>query len=276
LDEERASPREASGRTNGAAGTANLVEIFSSIQGEGPDLGVATLFVRFAGCDLRCRWCDSVHTWQPAAECRIETARGSGQWRTLPNPLSVEAIVAGAESLDAEAHRFVSLTGGEPLLQPAAVHAVARALRRLGPAIHLETHGLAGTALDGIVESIDVVAMDWKLASDVRRADDPPRGAVADFHDAHEAFLEIAKRAPRVVVKLVITSRSRDEEIDEAVARVARVHASATLVLQPVTPSGAVTERPTAKRMLALSERASRRLADVRVIPQTHPIYGVP
>jgi organic radical activating enzyme len=274
LSKDRRPPRDAPGWAKDAVGTANLVEIFSSIQGEGPDVGAATLFVRFGGCDLRCRWCDSKHTWQSATECRIETARGSGQWRTRPNPLPVDAIVAAARSLDAEAHRFVSLTGGEPLLQPAAVQAAGRALRRLGPAVHLETHGLAWEALGGVIENIDVVSMDWKLASDVRRATDPPRGAVADFHDAHQAFLEIAKRAPRVVVKLVITPQSRDAEIDEAVARIARVHAAATLVLQPVTPWAGAKRRPAARRMLVLSERASRRLADVRVIPQTHPIYG--
>lgn len=276
MEEGTRSPLDEQAGAEGAAGTANLVEVFSSIQGEGPDLGAATLFVRFGGCDLRCRWCDSAHTWEPAAECRIETARGSGQWRTRPNPLPVGEIVAAAQSLDAEAHRFVSLTGGEPLLQPKPVRALADALRRLGPMIHLETHGLAWEALEDVVESIDVVAMDWKLASDVRRASDPPRGGARDFHDAHQRFLEIARRAPRVVVKLVITPRSQDSEIDEAVARVARVHGGATLVLQPVTPCGGTRERPSAQRMLALSERAGRRLADVRVIPQTHPIYGVP
>jgi len=274
LGEER-PPLDEPGWAKDPVGNANLVEIFSSIQGEGPDLGAATLFVRFGGCDLRCRWCDSAHTWRPAAECRIETARGSGRWRTRSNPLPIDEIVASARSLDAKAHRFVSLTGGEPLLQPTAVQAVARVLGRLGPAIHLETHGLASQALEGVIEHIDVVSMDWKLASDVRRASDPPRGAVEEFHDAHEVFLEIAKRAPRTVVKLVITPRSRDAEIDEAVARVARVHAGATLVLQPVTPCAGAKRRPTAKRMLALSHRASRRLSDVRVIPQTHPIYGV-
>jgi organic radical activating enzyme len=274
LGEERRSPLDELGEAKGAAGTANLVEIFSSIQGEGPDVGATTLFVRFAGCDLRCCWCDSAHTWQPVAECRIETARGSGRWWTRPNPLPVGEIVAAARSLDAAAHRFVSLTGGEPLLQPAAVREVAEALRRLGPAIHLETHGLASDALEGLVGSIDVVSMDWKLASDVRRASDPPRGAAPEFHDAHERFLGIAKRAPRVVVKLVVTPRSRDAEIDEAVARIARVHGKSTVVLQPVTPWGETAQRPTAERMLALSERASGRLADVRVIPQTHRIYG--
>ena len=269
MGKERTPPLD-----DGAEGVANLVEIFSSIQGEGPDVGAATLFVRFGGCDLRCRWCDSAHTWQPAAECRIETARSSGQWRTRPNPMPVDEIAAAARSLGVEDHRFVSLTGGEPLLQPAAVKAVAEALRGLGPAIHLETHGLASEALEGALESIDVISMDWKLASDVRRVSDPPRGVAADFHDAHERFLAIAKRAHRAVVKLVITPQSRDAEIDEAVARIARVHGGVTLVLQPVTPCGGTRERPTAERMLVLSERVGRRLADVRVIPQTHPIYG--
>ena len=276
MGKEGGAALDQAGRAKGALATAHLVEIFSSVQGEGPDVGAATLFVRFGGCDLRCRWCDSPHTWRPAAECRIETARHSGKWWTRPNPLPVEAIVAAAESLDVGAHRFVSLTGGEPLLQPAAVKAVARALRRLGPAIHLETHGLASDALRVVIESIDVVSMDWKLASDVRRASDPPRGAVEAFHDAHQRFLEIARRAPRVVVKLVITARSRDAEIDEAVSRIARVHPEATLVLHPVTPFAGVKKRPTAQRMLVLSARAGRRLADVRVIPQTHVLYGVP
>jgi hypothetical protein len=45
-------------------------------------------------------------------------------------------------------------------------------------------------------------------------------------------------------------------------------------VLQPVTPVGPVRERPTAERMLALEARFARRLSDVRVVPQTHPIWG--
>ena len=52
--------------------------------------------------------------------------------------------------------------------------------------------------------------------------------------------------------------------------------AGAVLVLQPVTPCGGVRERPSARRLLDLAVRASRVCADVRVIPQTHPIYGAP
>jgi organic radical activating enzyme len=258
----------------GAGASANLVEIFSSVQGEGPWVGTTTLFVRFGECDLRCRWCDSPHTWRPATECRIELERGSGAFRALANPVALELAVEAAEALGVKAHRFVALTGGEPLLQPAAVRALAERLRARGPEVLLETHGLAAEALAEVIDALDVVSMDWKLASDVRRAGERAPGR--PFHDEHERFLRMALAAPRRVVKIVVTAASADDEVLEAVRRIARVAPDTPLVLQPVTPFGPVRERPPAARLLALCARASEWLADVRVIPQTHPIYGAP
>jgi len=276
----------------------NFVEVFSSIQGEGPHVGASTLFVRLGACDLRCRWCDSPHTWRPADACRIQVARGADEDRTLANPVPVAVIVAACVALEVERHAFVSITGGEPLLQPEVVRALAEALRGRGPRIHLETHGLATAALAQVVDVVDVVSMDWKLASDVRRAPDPKRpltrvGAAGssgrhgnhelagrhgdhDFHDEHEAFLKGATRAPEVFVKIVVTAATRDEEVLEAARRIARVAKDTLLVLQPVTPRGPVTERPGPSQMLRLAAAAEAILPKVRVIPQTHPIYGAP
>jgi organic radical activating enzyme len=254
----------------------NLVEIFSSVQGEGPHVGQSTLFIRFGECDLRCRWCDSPHTWLAAKECRVELRRGEGERRVVPNPVPIADAIAACEALDLPAHRFVSLTGGEPLLQPAAVAALARGLRGRGPRILLETHGAAPEALAEVIDAIDVVSMDWKLASDVRRASDPRHGPVASFHAAHERFLRIALRAPEVVVKLVVTPASEDAEIDEAAARIAGAAPGVTVVLQPVTPFGGVREAPGAERLLATFLKLSRTLSDVRLIPQTHKQIGVP
>jgi 7-carboxy-7-deazaguanine synthase len=252
----------------------NLVEIFSSVQGEGTHVGVSTLFIRFGECDLRCRWCDTPQSWKPAAECRIETERGTGTFRTLGNPVPLSAVVAAAGELDLSSHRFVSFTGGEPLLQPKALRALARELRGRGPRIHLETHGLCADALAEVLGEVDVVSMDWKLASDVRRASDPRRGPVEDFHAAHEAFLRVALGAPEVMVKLVVTPASADAEIDEMARRIAGVEPGVPVIIQPVTPCGAVREAPSAKRLLALVARMERTLADVRLIPQTHQLYG--
>ncbi len=253
---------------------ANLVEIFSSVQGEGPHVGCSTLFVRFGGCDLRCAWCDSPGTWLPARSCRIESARGTGRFTTRSSPVSIPDVMAAAESLDLAQHRFASLTGGEPLLQVEAARELCLRLRERGPRLLLETHGLAAEALARVIDVVDVVSMDWKLASDVRRATDPAEGEGAEFHLAHERFLAIARGAPEVVVKVVVSTRTRDDEIDAVAQRVTRLAPDAPLVLQPVTPALAVRETPAAERLLALVERASRAHRDVRLIPQTHRAYG--
>ena len=72
---------------------AHLVEIFWSAQGEGLFVGASTVFIRFGGCDLRCSWCDSPETWRVGSECRIETEAGSQAFASLPNPVSLNAIV---------------------------------------------------------------------------------------------------------------------------------------------------------------------------------------
>jgi pyruvate-formate lyase-activating enzyme len=156
------------------------------------------------------------------------------------------------------------------------VGALARALRARGPRIHLETHGLASEALAQVIGDVDVVAMDWKLGSDVRRAGARRGDPEAAFHDEHERFLAIARGAARVEVKVVVTPSSRDEELDELALRIARTAPEVTLVVQPVTPCGSVREAPSAERLLGLVMRLSRRIADVRLIPQTHKSYGAP
>jgi organic radical activating enzyme len=256
------------------AGDLNLVEIFSSVQGEGTHVGASTLFIRFGECDLRCRWCDTPHSWARAAECRIETQRGTGSFRNVANPVSVPAALAAAEALELGSHRFVSLTGGEPLLQPESLRTLAGGLRGRGPRVHLETHGLCADALADVLDVIDVVSMDWKLASDVRRASDSGSGPVEDFHAAHAAFLAVASAAPEVMVKVVVTPASEDAEIDEMTRRIAQVAPDVPLIVQSVTPCGGVREAPSAERLLALVARIERTLTDVRLIPQTHRVYG--
>lgn len=254
---------------------ASLVEIFASIQGEGPEVGRSTVFVRFGGCDLRCRWCDSPGTWRPTAACRIEEAAGSARFRERSNPIPIEEIVAEAIRLAPRPSAWISLTGGEPLLQPEAIAAIAERLAARGRRVYLETHGLHAEALARCVESIGLVSMDWKLASDVVYGPGIAPLPGRDFHDAHAAFLRVALRARGVYVKVVVTPSTADAEFDRMLETIAGIDPAVPLVIQPVTPRGGVSAMPSAERCLALLERAESRLADVRVIPQTHPIYGV-
>ena len=256
-------------------GTVNLVEIFRSFQGEGMHVGCPTVFVRFGGCDLRCGWCDSPGTWTPARECRIETTAGSGSFRTVPNDVALAEVEKSVTALAPEREVAVSLTGGEPLLQPEAASQLASRFQASGRPVHLETHGLAVEALDGVVDHCAVVAMDWKLASDVRRESDPRTGAVADYHARHEAFLERALAGPaQTFVKVVVTANSREDEIAEVCARIAAQDASTLLVLQPVTPFARVKEGPRIPELIRLVDLCAQELERVRVIPQTHRSYG--
>ena len=161
----------------------------------------------------------------------------------------------------------------------AAVCELASSLRVRGSRVLLETHGLAVEAVSTAAGVVDVVSMDWKLSSNVRRESDARHGPVADFHDAHEAFLKRALESvtagATVYVKAVVTSSTRDDELREMSERIARVSVKTPLILQPVTPSGPVREAPAVERMFACLRLCQERLADVRLIPQTHKSLGV-
>ncbi len=259
----------------------HLVEIFSSIQGEGPHVGRSSLFIRFGGCDLRCTWCDSPETWTKAATCRIETMPGSERFEEVANPVTLDRVDAAIEAHAPAPGSFVSLTGGEPLLQPDAVRAVAERVRTRGLRVYLETHGLARGALHHALEHPprrgeprDLISMDWKLASDVFVAEQGPR-VRRDFHAEHEAFLREAAALGEVYVKIVVTPNTREDELERACVGVHACAPEAELVLQPVTPSGAVRARVPGPTLLRWHRLCEQLHPGVRLIPQTHKIYGV-
>ena len=94
-----------------------LVEIFESLQGEGRNAGRPCVFIRFAGCNLKCPWCDTDVTRRFSA--------------------SREEILKELKGFRAKS---VILTGGEPTLQPDMPELVA-ALKRAGYWIAVETNG---------------------------------------------------------------------------------------------------------------------------------------
>lgn len=94
-------------------------EIFYSIQGESLDAGLPCVFVRLTGCNLRCRYCDTRY------------AHGEGE------PMSIETIM---DRVAAYPCRRVEITGGEPLLQPAAPRLITTLLDT-GRRVLLETNG---------------------------------------------------------------------------------------------------------------------------------------
>jgi organic radical activating enzyme len=96
------------------------MELFYSLQGEGYHQGKAAFFIRLAGCDVGCVWCDVKDSWDASKH----------------PVLSVEEIVAAAV---AHPSRIAIVTGGEPLLHQ--LDPLTTALRAAGFQTHIETSG---------------------------------------------------------------------------------------------------------------------------------------
>ncbi|MDR2462751.1 MAG: 7-carboxy-7-deazaguanine synthase QueE, partial [Verrucomicrobiales bacterium] len=99
--------------------TLTVNEIFHSIQGESTFAGLPCVFVRLTGCDLRCAWCDTAYAYHEG------------------NSLTISEILAAVAQYNCP---LVEITGGEPLLQPAALPLMVSLLEQ-GYQVLLETGG---------------------------------------------------------------------------------------------------------------------------------------
>jgi 7-carboxy-7-deazaguanine synthase len=244
-----------------SASTGWLHEIFASIQGEGLYCGQRQTFVRLAGCNLDCRYCDTPASREPnPPTCRVEQSPGSGRFENVPNPLAVDIVLRRCRTLGSVA---VTLTGGEPLLQPEFAAALARALKQDGRQVHLETNGTLADGLGAVAPFVDVIAMDMKI----------PSAAGCELWDQHERFLDAAVGSDVLMfVKAIVAPEATESEIERCAGLIASRSRSIPLVIQPVTG-----ERPVAGlRLMRLQEVALAKLEDVRVIPQCHKVLGVP
>jgi organic radical activating enzyme len=231
----------------GTSKRASVLEIFASRQGEGIRVGEPQVFVRFGGCNLVCDYCDTPES--------IPLRSGKD--------LELDALLARVESLHGEGGpETVSLTGGEPLVQAVFLEQLLPQLRERGYRIYLETNGSLPDALEKIVGLCDWVAMDFKPKSATGR----------DFWEAHRWFLETGGN--KIFVKMVLTSSTAETEFQRAVEWVARTRPAIPLVLQPATPWGSARGIPLA-RLTSWWEWATRRLKDVRIIPQIHRLWEI-
>lgn len=157
--------------------TIRVSEIFGpTIQGEGALIGLPTVFVRTGGCDYRCSWCDSLHAVDSAFR---------DQWL----PMSVEAVWQEVTKLSGGRPLTVSLSGGNPAIQP------------LGPLIefgHSQGYRFA-------LETQGSVARTWFRDLDmlVLSPKPPSSGMLTDW-DEVDNCLRLAADGPQIVLKIVV------------------------------------------------------------------------
>ena len=218
-------------------------EIFFSIQGEGPYLGTAHVFVRFAGCHINCDYCDTDHSKF-----------------TL---YSVGALGEKVRDLSAKYNaKYQSLTGGEPLLQADFIYEYLSGQKIKNQFVYLETNGILYDNFMKVKRYIDVVAMDIKL---------PGIAQSGGFWQEHERFLKNLGNK-QYFVKIIVSLNTIMKDIKIAAKLIAGFNKNTTLVLQPVCEqvSGRLTDK-----CMKFQKIAGNYLSDVRVIPQMHKFLGV-
>jgi 7-carboxy-7-deazaguanine synthase len=97
-----------------------ITEIFQSLQGEGKNQGKPCLFIRLAGCNLKCRWCDTPESRAGGMEMGLDSIL-EHIWRINPP--------------------YICITGGEPLLQADELEHLLSSLHKRGTLIDIETNG---------------------------------------------------------------------------------------------------------------------------------------
>lgn len=181
--------------------TLEICEVFTSLQGESSYAGMGCFFIRLAGCNLRCAYCDSRYAFE-------------GQGRTVP----VASLLAEAQAAQVP---LIEVTGGEPLLQ-AATPLLLQGLSRIpAKTVLVETNGSLdiGCIPDGVAAIMDVKC--------------PDSGAADSFDMAN-----LDRLRPCDELKFVIASRADYDWACRFVRAHAAVWRAAAVHFSPVASAG--------------------------------------
>jgi 7-carboxy-7-deazaguanine synthase len=237
----------------------NIVEIFTSIQGEGPYLGYKQIFLRFAGCNLQCAYCDT--TSEANAQYIVEFECSTGKYSSFDNPATPEEIADILKRMDYDNCHSISLTGGEPLLNTDFINLLSSSLGKDKRKFYLETNGTLPLQLNKVIDCMDI-----KL---------PSVAKTQDYWEIHREFLEVS-RQKEIFVKIVVTAESTDKEILKASEIIKTVDLNIPLIIQPVEISSKNSHlKPSITKLFDWQKIALNNLTNVRIIPQIHKILGV-
>jgi 7-carboxy-7-deazaguanine synthase len=208
----------------------HIIEIYKSLQGESSFAGLPCVFVRLAGCNLRCSWCDSEYTFSGGRK------------------MSDAEILAEVQRLSPTGG-LVEITGGEPMLQERELIPFMRQLLDLGCdspyQLLLETSG---------ERPLELVPREVHKIVDVKC---PASGEHLRFRPENLATL-----TPRDELKFVLASREDYEYARDFIRTHGLESNPAHLILSPAFRQGAAISRSTENCLLDPRSLAEWMLAD--------------
>lgn len=223
--------------------TAKISEIFDSVQGEGPYIGYRQLFIRFCGCNLLCRYCDT------------EFDKGE--------KYTGNELVEKVNTFNLKPLHSVSLTGGEPLMHYEFLREFLPLLKKQGLKIYLETNGTMPKALENVIDYVDIVSMDFKVDSSAK---------IGDLFSKHDDFLEICKNNKKdVFAKLVFDESLKEFEINECVKLAEKYNIP--VILQPKMAGNEI--KVPHDKIMETFNKFSEKYFDTRLIGQVHKFFDI-
>jgi 7-carboxy-7-deazaguanine synthase len=172
-------------------------EIFYSLQGEGLLTGIPSVFVRLAGCPLRCKWCDTKYAWDNQAG----------------NDYSIEKI---CQTVQQGRSKFIVITGGEPIIN-SDLPQLLQKLKSLGKHITVETAGIA------FIPDLacDLMSISPKLGNST-----PDELEFAKAHEALKLDIDVLRKLLgnyNYQLKFVVDSQDDLAEIQQTIEKVGNV-----------------------------------------------------
>ncbi|MGI0092186.1 MAG: 7-carboxy-7-deazaguanine synthase QueE [Nitrososphaerales archaeon] len=172
-----------------------MSEIFYSIQGEGTNLGVPSVFLRLAVCNLSCSWCDTKYTWDWQHY----------EYNTEVKEMTIVDVLGQILRHDC---KHLVITGGEPMLQQDELAILLPSLKREGFEIEIETNGTI-LPIDPVAKNID----QWNLSPKIANS-----GNATDAREKPDVYAYF-KNLPNSYFKYVVESNDDLQEILNLVAK---------------------------------------------------------
>jgi 7-carboxy-7-deazaguanine synthase len=230
---------------------APIMEIFSSIQGEGLFIGRRQIFVRFAGCNLNCNYCDTPESRNPDAG--TET--------------SMEELLKKIQNIITPDFHSISFTGGEPLLQ---ADFIKKFLEENDFKSLLETNGSLPDEIKKLAGLISCASVDIKL---------PEHFNGLNTDDLWGLEIEstniLIEKGAKVYCKVVVLPSTNVDTLGLVAKHMKRElsePSKVSMVIQPASPLEYWVQHT--PRLFSMSEIVGEQL-DVLTIPQVHKLLNV-
>ena len=234
---------------------ARISEIFTSIEGEGIFVGKKTLFIRFSGCHLKCKWCDTKYA--------------------LPLDSGTEYQIDEIEDLILrELQPFtykVNFTGGEPLLQTDAVIELAGFIKKqTNLKTYIESSCFDSELFSKVLPYIDICKIEFKTAD----------SKVVENKDYDNLLLneikclELAVESNKTTyIKIVVTNSTDLDSFKNLVYNISKKIKPSDILGFIIQPSFGI-DQPTVNKLLDTYDIVQPMFPEVRIIPQLHKEIG--